>query len=228
MSGATATSFSRSRDILTSVSRTGRIESSKAITDASDWNEAPQDSYNSKNERGLASYDRRHIFVLSYIYPIPFWREQNAWYKYAFGGWELSGITTLQSGRPLNITLPGDVAGTGTTGQRPNLVGDPYAGAGTRTRSFDPAAFAAPSPGTFGNLGRNAIIDPGTNNWDVSLSKIFQIGERVRTEFRAEVYNAPHHFSYFGVATTLGASNFGPVTSANDPRTFQFGLRVRF
>ena len=47
-------------------------------------------------------------------------------------------------------------------------------------------------------------------------------------EFRTEMYNAPHHFSYFGVATTVGAANFGQVTSANDPRTLQFGLRFGF
>ena len=71
---------------------------SKAITDASDWGEMPMDSYNFKLDRGLASYDRRHIFVFSYIYPLPFWQEQNEWYKVAFGGWQLSGVTTMQSG----------------------------------------------------------------------------------------------------------------------------------
>jgi hypothetical protein len=208
---------------------TGSYTWAKAITDASDYNELPQDSYNFKADRGLASYDRRHIFVFSYVYPIPFWSSGNTWYKKAFGGWQISGVTTLQSGRPVNITLPGDTAGTAVTGQqRPNVVGDPYADAHTATRWFNPAAFAVPSAGTFGNLGRNAIIGPGTNNWDVSLQKIFAITERVRTEFRAEVYNAPHHFSYFGVASQVGAANFGQVTSATDPRTFQFGLRLTF
>ena len=202
---------------------------SKATTDASDYAELPQDSHNFKNDHGLASYDRRHIFVLSYVYPIPFWQEQNAWYKKAFGGWQLSGVTTIQSGRPLNITLPGDTAGTAVTGQqRPNLVGDPYLNANTALRWFNRDAFAAPPAGSFGNLGRNALIGPGTNNWDASLQKVFAIGERFRTEFRAEIYNAPHHFSYFGVATTFGATNFGQVTSANDPRTFQFGLKLLF
>ena len=202
---------------------------SKAITDASDWSETPQDSYNFKGDRSLASYDRRHVFVFSYIYSLPFWQQQNVWYKKVFGGWQVSGVTTLQSGRPLNITVQGDVAGIGQGGgQRPNLVGDPDEDAGTRTRWFNPAAFAVQPAGTFGNLGRNAIIGPGMNNWDVSLQKIFSINERVRTEFRAEFYNAPHHFSYWDVATTVGAGNFGQVTSATDPRTLQFGLRLQF
>jgi hypothetical protein len=201
---------------------------SKAIADASDYSERPMDSYNWSLDRGLASYDRRHILTISYIYPLPFWREQNAWYKLAFGGWQLSGITSINSGRPLNLALQGDTAGIGQSGQRPNLIGDPEESAETATRWFNPSAFAVPPAGTFGNLGRNAIIGPGTNNWDVSLQKLFRIRERTTIEFRAEIYNAPHHFSYFGVATTIGATNFGQVTSATDPRTFQFGLRLQF
>lgn len=201
---------------------------SKAITDASGWNESPMDSYNGSLDRSRSSYDRRHIMVISYVYPIPFWREQNAWYKYALGGWDLSGITTLQTGLPLNIGIQGDVAGIGGGGQRPNLVGDPYEGESQERRFFNTAAFAVPAAGTFGNLGRWAINGPGMNNWDVSLQKIFAFGERYRLEFRGEVYNAPHHFNYFGVATTLGASNFGQVTSATDPRTLQLGLRFNF
>jgi hypothetical protein len=81
---------------------------------------------------------------------------------------------------------------------------------------------------TFGNLGRNALTGPGANNWDISAQKMFRFTESVNVEFRAEAYNAPHHFSYFGVATQVGASNFGQVTSATDPRTFQFGLRLAF
>jgi hypothetical protein len=202
---------------------------SKAITDASDWNEGPMDSYNFKNERGLATYDRRHILVLSYIYPLPFWQQAaGEWYKRALGGWQLSGITTLQSGRPLNLGIQGDRAGTGTGGQRPDVTGDWKEGGKTRDRWFNTGAFALPALGTFGNLGRNVVIGPGTNNWDVSLQKLFRLDEQKSIEFRAEIYNAPHHFSYFGVATTLGAANFGQVTSANDPRTLQFGLRVSF
>jgi hypothetical protein len=214
------------------MSRGGLISASytwsKAITDATGWNETPMNSYDFKRDRGRSGYDRRQIFILSYIYPLPFWREQNLWYKKAFGGWELSGITTIQSGLPLNIGIQGDRAGTGTGGQRPNVVGDPYQDGGQRTRWFNTQAFALPALGTFGDLGRNAIEGPGTNNWDVSLQKVFQFTESMNLEFRAEFYNMPHHFSYFGVATTVGAANFGQVTSANDPRTLQFGLRFAF
>jgi hypothetical protein len=200
----------------------------KSITDSSAWNEGPQDSYNFKNERGLASYDRRHIFALSYVYPLPFWKEQNTWYKIAFGAWQLSGITMLQSGMPLNLGIQGDRAGTGTGNQRPNVVGDWRIEDRNAGRWFNTSAFAVPALGTVGNLGRNTLIGPGVNNWDFSAQKFFRITEKVRTEFRAEMFNAPNHLSYWSVATTVGASNFGQVTGAMDPRTFQFALKILF
>ncbi|MBI3694285.1 MAG: carboxypeptidase regulatory-like domain-containing protein, partial [Acidobacteria bacterium] len=201
---------------------------SKVITDASGFSEGPMDSYNFKRERGLATYDRRHIFVFSYVYPLPFWRTGNEWFKRAFGGWQLSGVTTLQKGLPLNLGINGDRAGTGGGGQRPDVAGDWKQGGATQFRWFNTAAFALPANGAFGNLGRNVVIGPGTNNWDVSLQKGFRISERIRTQFRAEFYDAPNHLSWQGVGTTLGNSNFGQITSATDPRTLQFGLRLDF
>src|SRR5262249_54296993 len=199
---------------------------SKVITDASGYNEAPMDSYNFKLDRGLATYDRRHIFVFSYVYPLPFWRTGAEWYKKAFGGWQLSGVTTLQSGVPVKLATNGDRAGIGAGGQRADVVGDWRQGGGQRLQWFNTAAFTLPANGTFGNLGRNVVIGPGTNNWDASLQKEFRIRERLRTQFRAEFYDAPNHLSWQGVGNTLGNSNFGQITSATDPRTLQFGLRI--
>ncbi len=201
---------------------------SKAITDASGFSEMPMDSYDFKRDRGLAFFDRRHVLVISYVYPLPFWRSQQRWYQKIFGRWELSGITTIASGRPLNITITQDRARTGSGGQRPDVVGDWRQGGGTRYRWFNTEAFALSADGTFGNLGRNVVIGPGTNNWDVSLQKEFRLGERGLAEFRAEFYNAPNHFSYFGVNTTFGTAPFGQVTSASDPRILQLALRVEF
>jgi hypothetical protein len=198
----------------------------KAITDASNWSELPMDSYNAKRGRGRMAFDRRHILVLSYVYPVPLWKQQTRWYGKAFGGWQLSGITMIESGMPLNITIPGDRAGIGQGGQRPDVVGDWKAGGKKATRWFNADAFSLPAAGTFGNLGRNVVTGPGLNNWDASFQKFFAVGDQLKVEFRVEVFNAPHHFSYWSVATQLGASNFGQVTSATDPRTFQFALKL--
>ena len=201
---------------------------SRAITDASTYNEAPMDSYNAKLDRGLATFHRAHNLIVSYVYPLPFWITGDEWYKKVFGGWQLSGITTINTGLPQNLSINGDRAGIGAGGQRPDVVGDWRQGGGERLQWFNTAAFALPALGTLGNLGRNVVIGPGTNNWDASLQKNFRITEGIRMQFRAEFYNAPHHFSWLAVGTTLGASNFGQITSASDPRSLQFGLRLDF
>lgn len=201
---------------------------SKAITDASAYNESPMDSYNFKRERGLATFDRRHILVLSYVYPLPFWRTGADWYKKVFGGWQLSGVTILQKGVPVNLAINGDRAGIGIAGQRPDVVGDWRQGGSQRLQWFNTAAFALPALGAFGTLGRNVVIGPGTNNWDASLQKNFRIAEHAGMQFRAEFYDAPNHLSWQGVGNTLGNSNFGQITSATDPRSLQFGMRLDF
>jgi hypothetical protein len=201
---------------------------SHAITDSSSYSEAPMDSYCFKCERGRLAYDRRHIFVFSYVYPLPFWTTGREWYKVAFGGWQLSGVTTLQTGMPLNLGISGDLAGIGQTGQRPNVVGDWSEWGRQRLRWFNTAAFALPTAGTFGNLGRNVISAPGMNNWDASLQKNFLLRENLRMQFRVEFYDAPNHLSWWGVGTTFGSANFGQITSATDPRSLQLGLRLTF
>lgn len=201
---------------------------SRAITDASAYNEGPMDSYNFKAERGLATFHRAHVAAISYIYPLPFFKNGSAFVRHALGGWQLSGVTIFNTGLPQNIGIAPDAAGIGQTGQRPNVVGDWKQGGRKQTQWYNTSAFAVPPAGTFGNLGRNVVIGPGTNNWDASLMKNFIFGERVSLQFRAEFYNAPNHLSWWGVANTVGAANFGQITSATDPRTMQFGLRLGF
>jgi hypothetical protein len=210
---------------------------SKGRTDANAYNYIPMDSYNLRGDWGPSSYNRGQIFVFSYVYPLPFWQHGTEWYQKVLGGWQLSGVTTLQSGLPMNVTLASDIAGTGVAGgataggQRPDLVSDPRAGV-SGAQWFNPKAFAVPQPGTFGNLGPYAVWGPGTNNWDASVQKAFPIGERVAANFRAEFYDFPNHLSYFNVQTASFSANppanFGQVTSATDPRTLQFALRVSF
>lgn len=205
---------------------------SKGRTNANAFDYRPMDSYDLRRDWGPSSYNRGQILVISYVYPLPFWRNGQEWYQKALGGWQLSGVTTLQSGLPLNVTLAADIAGIGSGDrQRPNLVSDPRKGV-SGTQYLNPAAFAVPAAGTFGNLGPYAIYGPGMNNWDISVQKMFPVGERVRADFRAEFYNFPNHLSYFNVATgsfsATPPSNFGQVTGATDPRTLQFALRLSF
>ena len=108
-----------------------------------------------------------------------------------------SGVTTIQTGLPFNVTISPDQAGIGVSGsQRPNLVGTAIASGGARTQFLNPAAFAIPAAGAFGNLGAYAIYQPLFANWDVSVQKAFPIGERVRASLRAELYNFPETFLF--------------------------------
>ncbi|MCU1323926.1 MAG: TonB-dependent receptor [Acidobacteriaceae bacterium] len=227
---------------------------SKSLTDGSTFDYQPQDSNNIHADYGPANFNQPKIFVASYVYPIPFWQHEHAWYKQAVGGWQLSGITRIANGLPINVVQPsglsvaGNLVTTANVAQRPNLVGNPYAHNGKQY--LDPAAFAAPAPGTYGNLGYDAIKGPLFNNWDVALQKNIAIHEQIGLEFRAEMFNAPNHMSFFYIGATnvatLGAvqangtyqpnysssgafqNNFGQVTSTTDPRTMEFVLRVHF
>jgi len=204
---------------------------SRARTDANAYNYTPMDSYNLRGDWGPSSYNRNNVFVASYVYPLPFWRTGSELYKKLLGGWQISGVTTFQSGLPQNITLAADVAGAGAGSQRPNLVSDPRSGV-TGQQFLNPAAFAVPAAGTYGNLGAYSIFGPGQVIWDASVQKAFRVSEKFRADFRAEFYDFPNHLSYFSIATgsfsATPPSNFGQVTAATDPRTLQFALRLNF
>ena len=206
---------------------------SKGRTDANGYNSQPRDSYNLRGDWGHSSYNRDKIVAISYVYPLPFWKHgAREWYKKGFGGWQLSGITMLQTGLPLNVTISNDVGGLGATNnQRPNLIGNAV-NEGRSTQYLNPKAFAVPAAGTFGNLGAYAITGPWMNNWNAAVTKSFPVGERFQYYVRIEFFDAPNHLSYFGVNSgsfsTNPSPNFGQVSSATDPRTVQFSLRISF
>lgn len=225
---------------------------SKCLAMGSSFDYQPQDSTNLAADYGPCTFNQPKIFVASYVYPLPFWQHEHEWYKAALGGWQISGITRIANGLPINIVQPsgisvaGNLVTTSNVAQRPNLVPgvSPYAHNGKQYLNY--AAFIQPAQGTYGNLGYAAIKGPLFNNWDVALQKNFPIHESIGAEFRAEMFNAPNHLSPFGVGGTLGAvqsngtyqpnysstgayqNSFGQITSATDPRTMEFVLRINF
>ncbi|HEX4168095.1 MAG TPA: carboxypeptidase regulatory-like domain-containing protein [Bryobacteraceae bacterium] len=199
---------------------------SKAIADASAYAQLPQDSYDLRAERSLASFDRPHVFVLNYVYDLPFFRQQKGFLGEAFGGWELSGIVTLQSGTPINIGLTGGNIGLAT---RPNVVGGQTAnGPKTVNEWFNTAAFTMPAYGFFGNSAEYSVRGPGVETWDFSLFKKFQIGERLSYQLRGDAFNLFNHTNFETVSSNLGAGNFGQVTAAHDPRILQVSMKLEF
>ncbi len=188
-----------------------------------------QDSYNPRAEHGPSDYDRRHILLFSYVYDLPTPAGWSPGLKALLGNWTLSGISAFQTGTPLNIGIAGDPHGIGGCPCRPNADGEPNLSSGqNRDRFFNTEAFAAVTPGEFGNLQRNAVRRAGTNNFDISLFKNFPLGESSSVQFRAEAFNALNHTQWTGYRATFGGSGFGSVTSARAARVFQFGLKFKW
>jgi len=156
------------------------------------------------------------------------------------GGWQVSGIVTMESGIPINIGLTGGQGGNGLPNatNRPNLVGKisypqtvlTCATCKQAIQYIDPAAFALPTLGSFGNLGHNAVRGPGRDNWNLSLFKSFVFSETrgSRVEFRVETFNTWNHTQFHDISNNLGSSNFGQFTNAFDPRIMQLGLKAYF
>lgn len=194
---------------------------------------AHQDSYNPKAERGNSNFDRRHMLVLSYIYDLPLFRSASRPIRTILGGWQLSGITSYQTGTPFTVTLPGDNAGVGGTFYRPDLVRNPNLPSGERRRErfFDPTAFVRPPVGAFGNAGRNIVYGDGLRNWDISLLKNFYgiLGkESTNLQFRLELFNAFNTTQFNGYLTSFGAVGFGSANSARDARSMQLALKLYY
>ena len=196
-------------------------------------------------DSGPSVYDRTNVAFVNYVYRLPFFRSSNNRFTRAVaGGWELSGIITVESGAPLNITLGSNTGGNGNvanfisnTSNRPDVIGNvSYSHAGTQW--FDPSSFSQPAcltgPDCYGNLRHNVVRGPGRDNWNLSLNKDFVLSaERgSRIEFRAESYNTWNHtqfkgdYNNTGIDTNFSSGTFGQVQSAFDPRVFQIGLKV--
>lgn len=188
---------------------------------------------------GPSPYDRTNVFFVNFVYQLPFLQNTDRrLLRTALGGWSLAGIITAESGAPLNLNTSGNTAASVITfagGVRPDVTG-PITYPKTVNEWFNPASFTAPTPGTWGNLGFDAIRGPGRDNWNISLFKSFIISERrgSRVEFRADAFNVWNHTQFKGdannggISTSVGSANFGAVTAAFDPREFQLGASVVF
>jgi hypothetical protein len=201
---------------------------SKTLTDGSSAWGTPQDSRNIRAEKGLAGFDVPQVLVFNYVWEVPFFHSQKGVAQTVLDGWQLSGITTLQSGFPQTVTLPFDNDGTGFSGpERPNLVGNP-GGPRTLTHWFNTAAFTVPPVATFGNSPNSVIRGPGENNWDFGVAKRFDIREPWNLRFRAQFFNFFNHPSFNFVDAGYGDLAFGQVTSALNGRAVQFSLELAF
>ena len=212
----------------------------KSYDNGSDKRNVLWNTYDESIYWGPSSFDRTHALVVSYIYDLPFWRDQSTLLRNLLGGWQISGATFIQSGTPFSITRTNDIAGVGegSNGQPVDLIGDPNANANGQFSAgngldtnfwFNPAAFANPAAGKFGNSTRNLLRNPGAQQWDIALFKNFVLGGTHRLQFRAEVFNFINHPNLSGPNGDITNPNFGRViTKDGSRRDIQLALRYYF
>lgn len=211
-------------------------DGSVTVTQGGD-NDLPQDPDDRLAERGLSNYDMRHYFVAYWSWDLPTLPGPAVIAR----GWQLNAITTLASGNPFSVVVGFDRANArfqaGTSPQRPDLVpgysSNPILGG--PDQYFDPAAFALPAAGFYGNLGRNTLIGPGLATTDLSLNKRFDVGGDVKLQFRAEVFNLFNRSNFAVPSQRTVFTSTGPVGSAGritstttSARQVQLGLKLTF
>jgi hypothetical protein len=235
---------------------------SKSIDDVSTASVAFLTRLNNQTDarasRGLSDFDRRHRFVTSAVYQLPFFANTSGFTKAALGGWEASGVLVLQSGAPFSILDPagGSVYALASTPSS-TATFNPGFGCGNAPShgspesrlanwvnplAYTPDPHATLSDGTasdgtlYGNTPRNCIIGPPQKNVDFTLDKTFKLGERQSLRFRTDFFNLFNHPSFqipaaTSVSPIAGGVGGGsaPITSTvGTPRLIQFSLKYGF
>jgi len=192
--------------------------------------------------RGLADWDRRHVFSQSYVYELPLgsgkrWARTGPWAT-LFGGWQINSLWTWESGLPLDIAISSASLNAPGNINRPNVTGPVqiFGNIGPGERYFDTAAFSAPLPNTFGNVGRNVLHGPRLFEIDASVFRKIRVTERWNLELRAEAFNATNTPHFDRPDSNYSDAAFGQVTTAhgnqsvqvNENRQVQFSLRLMF
>jgi hypothetical protein len=194
----------------------------------------PMNPYNWRGDYGNSNWDIRRRFVTSFVYDLPFFSTANPVLRGIFAGWQMNGIVTAQTGLPFNVSTGTDTANTAASGvYRPNLIGTPQADCGDShlTGCISSAAYALPPAGvfTYGNEGRNLLHGPGLVDVDYSLFRNFPIQERLKLQFRVEMFNLFNHPNFNNPSATFGTGSFGFITSTStENRDVQFGLKLAF
>ena len=187
---------------------------------------------------GPLGFDRRHSFVATYAYLLPFFKGQHGWLGEAFGGWEFSGITRAQSGAPLTISGTQIIGpkGNGVTSfsrRADSVPGIPlYSGFTCPPQKecwFNPAAFAQELATGAGNGPVGGVIGPAYYDWDMSLRKYFRLPrESMNLMFQVDAFNVFNRANWGNPGTSVTSGGFGQINSANPPRQLQLGARLNF
>jgi hypothetical protein len=198
-----------------------------------------QNPNNRDAEKGDCNYDRRHVFNSSLV-ALSGGLGQG-FVRGLTKGWQIAPLISFQSGQPFTVTDGTDVSLTGEGSDRPNVINGVASLPHTLVQWFNPAAFAGScalsqyagnayceAPGTFGNAGRDIFHNPGSIQWDMSLSRLFQFKERWRLETRGEFFNVMNHANWNGPSAAISSSTFGEITGFGSPRLIQLSMKLYF
>lgn len=197
-----------------------------------------QNLYDGRSEWGPAFYDSKHILSSYAVYELPvgkgkkFGANLHPVTNAVIGGWQVSGIFQARSGFPLTIS-GSDASGTNSRGARASCTG-PAQVFGKREVPgvlgylwFDPTAYTAAAPATFGTCGVATVRGPGMGTLDMSFQKFFPILENKRLQFRSEFINFTNTPILNSPSAGLGP-DLGRITSSQGARTIQFALKFLF
>ncbi len=200
-----------------------------------------QNSNNRRLDRTVAPQDVSQRLVVNYVLELPFGRSKSAALAPAgrvlnalVGGWSLSGITTLETGRPLALTTATNNTNSFGGGSRPNNIGQSAklpSSERSIDRWFNTSVFSQPAPFTFGNTPRTLpdVREPGLASFNFAVLKGIPLRESLRLQFRAEAFNLLNTPQFGTPGTAFGNPQFGVIASqANLPRQVQLGLKVIF
>jgi hypothetical protein len=228
------------------------IDDSYGISAASDAsNLFAQDARNLRAERSMSDYDVTHRFVFSYVYDLPFTKSRNRALHAIAGGWQFTGILTLQTGPPFTVFSGRDESNTGGGSDRPNVIGDWRISNRTPDRWFNTCTLLANGtqrnclPGdqpawlinainTFGNAGRNILRSDGLKNFDFGLHRVFRITEQLSFQFRSEFFNLSNHPNFGLPNQSAASSSFASASRAafqsqtGAQRQIQFAGKIIF
>jgi hypothetical protein len=233
--------FSRGLSFLSSFSYSKSIDNGSGIRTTDGDTLTPSNNYDLELERGLSAFDFRKRWTTSWMWELPFGRERR-WMNSSnvadaiFGGWQLSGILTMQDGFPFTLTCgPGNIQNGGGACYPDAVPGEDWRlsrSERTRTRYFNTAAFVDRLPPTdifrYGTVARNSLIGPGFVSLDASANKRFSFGDR-HVELRVEVFNVPNLPIWGQPGSQLRTPNFGVINSTRmDSRQIQLGLKFVF
>jgi hypothetical protein len=189
-------------------------------------------------EKAVSDFDVRHRFVLNWLWEMPFLKDAGGLTGAVLGGWQINGITALQSGFPFSVTTgaaypTGDYNGDGVNNDRPNTpsfgLDLPDDSRQAYINGLFPAS-AFPKPDVIGDLPRNAYRGPGYASTDLSLFKNFPLGvtPASKLQFRVEFFNLFNRVNLRLPNGNLAQGTFGKSTQANSAREIQFALKLIF